>query len=267
MYDAYGQEAARLPSGASFAPTDGYGFNARWGYVCDREVGTYYCQSRNYAPNLARWLERDPIGFAGGMNLYAYCWGQPRGMGRTRRVKGPGPFVGGIAGGILGMGGGPAGVAGGAAFGTFLGSMYDGESARQAALDGAGAYFDTGAALTLGDPDILLDSIGCSLASEGGAVAAEEEAGSQCFAAGTQVVMADGSTKAVEDVRAGDRVESRSDKDDEKGRVVAATVERGVRAARAGHAPPRVRGRSERGGHGGPTRSTRWGGASRPPGT
>ena len=86
MYDAYGQEAARLPSGASFAPTDGYGFDARWGYVADRENGAsasgmplYYCQNRNYAPNLARWLERDPIGFSGGMNQYAYCAGQPVG--------------------------------------------------------------------------------------------------------------------------------------------------------------------------------------------
>ena len=86
MYDAYGQEAARLPSGASFAPTDGYGFDARWGYVADRENGAsasgmplYYCQARNYAPNLARWLERDPIGFSGGMNQYAYCGGQPVG--------------------------------------------------------------------------------------------------------------------------------------------------------------------------------------------
>ena len=48
----------------------------------------------------------------------------------------------------------------------------------------------------------------------------------QCFAAGTKVVMADGSTKAVEDVRPGDRVESRSDEGDERGKIVAETVER-----------------------------------------
>ena len=28
---------------------------------------------------MGRWLERDPIGFAGGMNAYAYCAGQPVG--------------------------------------------------------------------------------------------------------------------------------------------------------------------------------------------
>ena len=79
MYDAYGWEWARNAANVPVAPTDPHGFNAQWGYVCDRELGTYYCRARNYAPNLGRWLERDPIGLTGGMNAYAYCAGQPVG--------------------------------------------------------------------------------------------------------------------------------------------------------------------------------------------
>ena len=43
----------------------------------DAETGLLYCQQRYYAPNLGRFLSRDPIGFAGGLNPYAYCEGDP----------------------------------------------------------------------------------------------------------------------------------------------------------------------------------------------
>jgi len=32
---------------------------------------------RYYAPALGRFISRDPIGFGGGINLYAYCGGDP----------------------------------------------------------------------------------------------------------------------------------------------------------------------------------------------
>ena len=35
------------------------------------------CTYRYYDPNTGRWINRDPIGFAGGVNLYAYCNGNP----------------------------------------------------------------------------------------------------------------------------------------------------------------------------------------------
>ena len=34
--------------------------------------GLYYAQQRYYDPHLGRWLTPDPIGFSGGLNLYAY---------------------------------------------------------------------------------------------------------------------------------------------------------------------------------------------------
>ncbi len=38
-----------------------------------------YCQNRYYDPANGRWLTRDPIGTAGGVNLYSYCGAGPVG--------------------------------------------------------------------------------------------------------------------------------------------------------------------------------------------
>ena len=47
------------------------------GYVTDAETGWLYCTFRYYDPNTGRWLNRDPAGYAGGVNLYAYCGQNP----------------------------------------------------------------------------------------------------------------------------------------------------------------------------------------------
>jgi RHS repeat-associated protein len=41
------------------------------------ETGLYLTHYRLYDPNTGRWLNRDPIGEAGGLNLYAYVGGNP----------------------------------------------------------------------------------------------------------------------------------------------------------------------------------------------
>ena len=76
-YDGYGQEAS------AGTPTDPFGYHARDGYVLDRETGLYYCQARYYDPGTGRWVTRDPIGYAGGVNLYGYCGSGP--IGRSDR--------------------------------------------------------------------------------------------------------------------------------------------------------------------------------------
>ncbi len=57
-----------------------FGYNARWGYLLDRETGFYLCQHRYYDPATGRWLNRDPIGSNGGVNIYGYCYGRPIGQ-------------------------------------------------------------------------------------------------------------------------------------------------------------------------------------------
>jgi RHS repeat-associated protein len=41
------------------------------------EAGIYHFKARAYHPGLGRFLQTDPSGFAGGMNLYAYAGGDP----------------------------------------------------------------------------------------------------------------------------------------------------------------------------------------------
>lgn len=43
----------------------------------DAETGLYYYGYRYYSPGLGRWINRDPIGEQGGLNLYAYVWNNP----------------------------------------------------------------------------------------------------------------------------------------------------------------------------------------------
>jgi RHS repeat-associated protein len=70
LYDAYG---SLLAGGA----TDPYGYCGQWGYYKDSETGKTLCTHRYYDPNAGRWLTRDPIGYLGGVNLYAYVGHSP----------------------------------------------------------------------------------------------------------------------------------------------------------------------------------------------
>lgn len=70
-YDAYGQETN------VGSPTDPFGYNARSGYILDRETGLYLCQHRYYDPTSGRWLNRDPVQYVGGVDLYAYGRNNP----------------------------------------------------------------------------------------------------------------------------------------------------------------------------------------------
>ncbi|MHB1768463.1 MAG: RHS repeat domain-containing protein [Phycisphaerae bacterium] len=46
------------------------------GYRFDPETQLYYVRNRTYSPLLGRWLQRDPIGYSGGVNLYEYVGGR-----------------------------------------------------------------------------------------------------------------------------------------------------------------------------------------------
>jgi RHS repeat-associated protein len=43
----------------------------------DPETGLYFYRARYYDPKVGRFLQRDPIGFAGGINVYAYVLNNP----------------------------------------------------------------------------------------------------------------------------------------------------------------------------------------------
>lgn len=68
-------------------------------------TGLYYLRNRVYSPELGRFLSRDPIGFAGGFNLYAYAAGNPASWRDPRGLDLSAPFralVGAIGGGAIG---------------------------------------------------------------------------------------------------------------------------------------------------------------------
>ena len=80
-YTAYGQKAS-LPAGTDWQPVD-FLFAGECGYITEYSdqqlpgLGLLYLQQRYYDPDVGRFLTPDPIGFAGGLNLYAYCGNDP----------------------------------------------------------------------------------------------------------------------------------------------------------------------------------------------
>ncbi len=65
-YDEYG-----IPQGTL---TGRFGFT---GQAWLPEFGLYHYRNRTYSPTLGRFLQTDPIGFGGGMNIYAYVFNDP----------------------------------------------------------------------------------------------------------------------------------------------------------------------------------------------
>ena len=82
LYDDFGRTISRSGSMADF-------FRMRFSTkYFESETGLYYYGYRFYSPALMRWLNRDPIGEDGGLNLYGFCGNaalssvDPRGLDR-----------------------------------------------------------------------------------------------------------------------------------------------------------------------------------------
>ena len=70
-YDAFGRTVAQ-----NGTMVDVFAMRYSTKYY-DKETGLYYYGKRYYSPVWRRWLTRDPIGEEGGVNLYAFCLGDP----------------------------------------------------------------------------------------------------------------------------------------------------------------------------------------------
>ena len=58
-------------------PNTPMAWQGRWGIYTDSETGLCLCGARYYAPDLGRFISRDPSGFDFGPNVYAYCDDDP----------------------------------------------------------------------------------------------------------------------------------------------------------------------------------------------
>ena len=86
-YDAFGRT---LTATGSMAGAFRHRFSTKY---FDIESGLYYYGYRFYAPELMRWLSRDPVGEKGGLNLHGYVGNSPMAntdsLGLWRRGLGP----------------------------------------------------------------------------------------------------------------------------------------------------------------------------------
>ena len=76
-YDVYGRTTIKDSNDTVLTQSaigNRYGFTGR---ELDYETGLYHYRARAYSPDLGRFLQTDPIGYYGGMNLLAYCRNNP----------------------------------------------------------------------------------------------------------------------------------------------------------------------------------------------
>ncbi len=215
---------------ASTTPSDPFGFGGQAGYTTDRSTGLVLLGHRYYDPGQGRFLNRDPISYAGGINLYSYV--------------GNGPLNGSDPSGLKNClqaiadddtdkrydncfqsdwnAGSRPGVAGAQQFVDHAIQMVPGGGLIYmfAGYDVWGCHLSPWQRILDGANGIA-NAVGAADAAAGmgmmGASGAEPEmpwfsggGSNACFVAGTPVAMADGSTKPIEQVQAGDVVASRN---------------------------------------------------------
>jgi RHS repeat-associated protein len=79
-YDAYGNKTAVAGSDPHFSDyqhAGAWGYQSEWSSLTDPALSLQYLQQRYYDAEVGRFLSPDPIGFAGGTNLYGYCGNDP----------------------------------------------------------------------------------------------------------------------------------------------------------------------------------------------
>ncbi|WP_372410409.1 RHS repeat-associated core domain-containing protein [Streptomyces luteireticuli] len=148
----------------------------------DDGTGLLYYRSRYYDPATGRFISQDPIGQAGGPNLYQYALSSPT---TYTDPSGNNPMIAGcVVGGLM-----DGGI-------DWLGQRLSGRKVSwgQVATSAASGCL-TG---------MFMDGLGAFMGARGGSKAAQCLKNS--FTPDTPVLMADGTTKEIADVRVGDRV-------------------------------------------------------------
>jgi RHS repeat-associated protein len=136
-YDAWGALLGTTQTGSA----DVSGAGAQWGYYTGSETGLLLLTNRYYDPGTGRFVTRDPIGYAGGINLYGYVGNGPASFADPDGLI---PRWGaGLAGGAVGALGGPEGIPEGVLGGL---ALYDAahDLGTMAGSPGGGYNWDCG---------------------------------------------------------------------------------------------------------------------------
>ena len=173
--------------------------------------GTILMGSRIYAPGVGRFLSIDPTP-GGNANIYDYCTADPV---NCTDLTGNWPDWGAVLNVV-------------AIVAEVVATVVPGPIGTAAGFISAGAYLATGntskateMAITAGAALLGCGACGKALAKVAGAASkigrmaqgamskvVRAAGASQCFVAGTQILMADGTNKNIEDIRVGDQVTS-----------------------------------------------------------
>jgi len=78
-FEGYGalRQANKGSTGAIVGQHDPAGFGGQFGYYTDTETGLLCLTHRYYDPGTGKFINRDPIGYQGGANLYGFADGNP----------------------------------------------------------------------------------------------------------------------------------------------------------------------------------------------
>ena len=77
-YDGFGAGYTATADGSASADVyDAVGFGGQAGYERDEWTGLYSLRHRYYDAQAGRFVNRDPVGYKGGINLYGFCGNNP----------------------------------------------------------------------------------------------------------------------------------------------------------------------------------------------
>ena len=158
--------------------------------------GLYYYRARYYSPSLHRFVSQDPLGLAGGGNLYAYAGNSPTNL---RDPSGKSPCLVGAAAGVV--------IYNGYQVWQEISAFMNGRKVPNAGWSGAWNILSGSAAAAATGCAVADGVSGLAGAGEGAAEAGETCA--LCFPAGTPVRTKRGLIP-IEKIKVGDEVLSRN---------------------------------------------------------
>ena len=218
-YDAWGNT---LSSTGVQASSNLYRYSTK---ELQPQTGLYNYGLRFYSAGMGRWINRDPLQEAGGLNLYAAFGNSP-----VNAVDAYGLSPASVAGAFIEgfMVGAVVGYVAAMLITAAMGIVTCAFPELAAFIEMGGVLLGAvGVAAALQEledifkADLCPDErsyrlgrlIGGFIGAMKGAKAGGKLTETRCFVAGTLVAMADGSHKRIEEIKAGDEVLSRSDKD------------------------------------------------------